>query len=325
MSKRRSRGATIAGLALLTLTAPLATAAPEPVIDTPAPSSAVGRDETPPRIDEHPSAVVERTTSLATVVRRETERQVVHELDELTGPARLAVSVRDQESGGSFDHGTGRFRTASLVKIHLVALMLWRAEKTGAGLTAMQRRNVEGMLISSENDPATRTYTDLGGRSGIEQGLERAFGRPGIRIGEQFRWGRSTTTPHDVVRLLDDVLDPDAAKFSLMQRAMSRVVPEQRFGISVLADKRTRVRVKVGWFPASTGWIVNSSGRVIVDGSPVLISVMSDRNRSLDEGIARVEEAARLAGVIVRLRRQPAEPPEEPPPSVVPILSLLDG
>jgi hypothetical protein len=233
--------------------------------------------------------------------------RAVERLNRFSRTAHVAVSVRDEESGATFDHGTGRFATASLVKVHLVALMSWRAERSGVALTATQRRAAEGMLVSSENEPALQAYFALGGPLGIEQGMKDAFGASGVQIGDQGFWGHSTTTPRAVVRLLDRVLDRRDRTYSLLQDAMSRVVPHQRWGISVLADDGTRVQTKVGWVRDPDGWIVNSSGRVIVDGSPVLISVMSDRNPTFESGVETVERVARLAGRIVRADRAAAE------------------
>ena len=182
--------------------------------------------------------------------------------------------------------------------------MLWRAERAGVELTAAQRSDAEQMLIRSENDPANRAYAALGGPVGIEDGLKQAFGSARIQVGEQFRWGHSMTRPRAVVTLLADVLDADQKRtYGLMQNAMSRVVPEQRWGVSALADKGSRVRVKVGWVEDPGGWIVNSSGRVLVDDEPVLISVMTDRNATLDHGIATIEKVARLARDVVLARR----------------------
>jgi hypothetical protein len=65
--------------------------------------------------------------------------------------------------------------------------------------------------------------------------------------------------------------------------------------------------MKVGWVQDPGGWVVNSSGRVVVDGSPVLISVMTDRNPTLDAGVDVIEKVARLAGEIVRADRAPTE------------------
>ncbi len=243
-----------------------------------------------------PVAAVEPPAAQARAIRR---------LDHISERTHVAVSVLDEESGVSFDHGPGRFETASLVKIHLVALMSWRAAKHGAELTAAQSSDARRMLVRSDNKAALRTYYALGGPPGIEHGLALAFGSPGVRVGDLGYWGHSSTTPRDVVKLLDRVLDPGAAPtYALMQHAMARVVPDQRWGISVLADDGSTVQTKVGWVEDPDGWVVNSSGRVIVDGSPVVISVMTDRNPNLEAGIAAIEDVARLAGDVVRARRE---------------------
>ena len=246
-----------------------------------------------------------RVQPQAAVDPHEAQTRVVRRLDQLSERAHVSVSVLDEESGATFDHGSDRFETASLVKIHLVALMSWRAANSEVRLTAAQRRDAEQMLVRSDNDAALREYFALGGAAGIERGLAKAFGATGVRIGDLGYWGHSTTTPHDVVALLRRVLDPDAAAtYALMQDAMTRVIPEQRWGISVLADRGSTVQTKVGWVEDPDGWIVNSSGRVLVDGSPVVISVMTDRNPTLDAGIQTIEEVARLAGDVVREERE---------------------
>jgi hypothetical protein len=228
-------------------------------------------------------------------------------LNRVTRTAHVAVSVLDEESGATFNHGTGQFATASLVKVHLVALMSWRAEQRGVGFTASQRRDAEEMLVRSDNDAALRAYFALGGPVGIERDLRAAFGTRGVQVGDNGFWGHSYTTPRAVVRLLDRVLDRRARTYSLLQDAMSRVVPEQRWGVSVLADDGTPVQLKVGWVRDPDGWIVNSSGRVVVDGSPVLISIMTDRNPTFEAGVETVEKVARLAGKLVRADRVASE------------------
>jgi hypothetical protein len=263
-----------------------------------------------------PAASVSAATSGAagSIVAREAPGAVnaardraIERLRQIVKRTHVAVSIRDQASGATFDVGSDRFPTASLVKVHLVALMSWLAERTGAGLTATQRRDAEEMLVRSDNDAALRTYLALGGRPGIEHGLTRMLGAAGIRVGDHGYWGHSVTTPRAVVDLLDRVLDPDARHtYALLQDAMSRVVPEQRWGVSVLGDPGRTVQMKVGWLQETGGWVANSSGRVVVDGHPVLVSVMTDRNPSLEAGVATIEEVARLAGVVIRENRRAA-------------------
>ena len=107
------------------------------------------------------------------------------------------------------------------------------------------------------------------------------------------------------MKLLDRILDPGAEPtYALMQDAMAHVIPEQRWGISVLADDGSTVRTKVGWVEDPDGWIVNSSGRVLLDGSPVVISVMSDRNASWSPASRPSRTWPRLTGDVVRARRE---------------------
>jgi hypothetical protein len=271
------------------------------IVQGPAPASTAPRP-TPPTSTAEPPPLPGAPD--AATVAQQVEDRARARMRRVSEGIRVAVSVRDETSESTFDFGSGRFATASLVKVHLVAAMLWRAEQAGVALTAAQRSDAEQMLIRSENDPATRAYAALGGAAGIERGLEQAFGFSRIQIGEQFRWGHSTTRPRAVVALLDEILDTDYdTPYELLQDAMSRVVPEQRWGVSALADEGSTMQMKVGWVQDPDGWVANSSGRVLVDDAPVLISVMTDRNATLDEGIATIEKVARLVGDVVRTRR----------------------
>ncbi len=307
---------------LLVAVAPVIGAAvAAPVADPPASSIAAKQGA------DLPSAEQQETRADAAL--RDAERRVEAELTEIGRRSHLAVSVRDLETGSSFDRGAGRFRTASLVKVHLAALMVWRADRSPAGLTELQRKDLRAMLVRSDNAAALRTYTALGGPPGIEKGLENAFGESRIRVGESSYWGRSTTTPRDVVALMDVVLSTDrpaARQYGLLQTSMARVVPDQRWGISALADAGSEVLVKVGWVRSPTGWVVNSSGRVLIDGSPVLISVMTDRNRTLDAGIEATEAVARSMRAVVRAQREHADAVSRTPGLLGPCFaSVLSG
>jgi hypothetical protein len=110
------------------------------------------------------------------------------------------------------------------------------------------------------------------------------------------------------VQLLRTVLSRDEEsrrRYALMQDSMAKVIPEQRWGVTAIADAGSRPQVKVGWVPTQgRGWVVNSSGRVIVDGDPVLVSVMTDGNPSLAAGIAAIEQVVRTLGSVVRAQRE---------------------
>ena len=283
-------------------------------VQGPMPAS-TAQTPTPPVRTVDPSAST--TEPDPATVAQQAEDRVRARLRQVSEHAHVAVSLRDEASGSAFDYGSGSFATASLIKVHLVALMLWRAERGGVELTAAQRNDAEQMLIRSDNDAANRAYAALGGSTEIEDGLKKAFGSARIQVGDQSHWGHSLTKPRAVVALLDEVLDTEHdTPYELMQDAMSRVVAEQRWGVSALADRRSPVQTKVGWVEESDGWVVNSSGRILVDDAPVLISVMTDRNATLEDGIATIEKVARLVGDVVRARR--AAQQKELPFSAVP-------
>nr|WP_308406433.1 hypothetical protein [Streptomyces tricolor] len=63
------------------------------------------------------------------------------------------------------------------------------------------------------------------------------------------------------------------------------------------AAEGTSWALKNGWLPRSTTglWVVNSIGRVTVDGADRLVAVLSDGTASRAEGISLVEATARAA------------------------------
>ena len=240
---------------------------------------------------------------------RRAERQLHRRLDRIGLRTRFAVSLRDEKTGATFHHGSGRFRTASLVKVHFAALMLWHADRDDVPLRPQQRADIEQMLVRSANDPASRAYRALGGPAAIQRDLAFVYGITGIQVGP-VSWGLSTTRPRDVVDLLSIVLSDDSRqgrRYALLQDAMSRVIPEQHWGITLLSDPGSRPQVKVGWVPTRNGWVVNSSGRAIVDGAPVLVSVMTDNNASLESGIATIEQVVRSLKPLVKAQRAQAD------------------
>ncbi|GHA75240.1 hypothetical protein GCM10010512_01950 [Streptomyces thermoviolaceus subsp. thermoviolaceus] len=90
---------------------------------------------------------------------------------------------------------------------------------------------------------------------------------------------------------------------------MSRVAPEQTWGVSAASGSATALpgsatalpgsatALKNGWLRRSTTglWDVNSVGRVTAGGHRYLVAVLSDGSATMDEGVAAVERTARAA------------------------------
>ncbi|MCL8251934.1 class A beta-lactamase-related serine hydrolase [Aeromicrobium fastidiosum] len=222
-------------------------------------------------------------------------------LDAVVADGRWSVSVLDLGTGASSSYGdTGTFDTASIVKVDILAALLWQHQQDGTALADAERQAATVMIERSDNAAATTLFAAVGGEDGLEAFNER-IGLTGTDVGADGLWGLTQTTAADQVRLLDvvlgdgTVLDDDSR--SLVERLMTGVVDAQRFGVTEAADDPDGSAVKVGYLQRSTTglWDVTSIGRVEVDGRTYLVAVLSDGNASLAEGAALTGEVARAA------------------------------
>ena len=210
----------------------------------------------------------------------------------------LAVVVADLQTGrttsyGDTDHA---FATASIVKVYILATLLLQEHGTLSGA----QREVAGRMIRQSSNGAASTLWKQIGR---EQGLAAAnatFGLTHTLGGTRGRWGATTTTTADQLRLLqvvftdDSPLSADARTY--LQSLMGAVATDQDWGITA-ADSRgdTHAYVKNGWLPRTGGWIVTSVGKVEHDGHPLLVVSLSDGGATEKKGVAAVELVAKNA------------------------------
>ncbi|MGN9906750.1 serine hydrolase [Phytohabitans sp. LJ34] len=209
---------------------------------------------------------------------------------------RVAVALHDAVSGAGLSVGTRRFRTASIVKVDILAALLLDDDT----LTTTQRALATDMITVSDNDAASRLFRTVGGVSGLNK-ANAAFGMKETKANSA--WGVTTTTAADQVRLLrsitagDSPLSGAATKFVL--GLMGKVVEEQRWGVPAAAPAgASGVWVKNGWVQVSADggrWAVNSIGRITEDGHDWLMAVLSDHHATQEKGIEIVEQAATMA------------------------------
>ncbi|WP_434588117.1 serine hydrolase [Streptomyces sp. A5-4] len=196
--------------------------------------------------------------------------------------------------------GDGRFASASIVKVGILAALLLQAQDTGRRLGAREEAYADAMIRRSDNDAATALWASVGGAAG----LDTALGRLGLTETRADRaWGRTQTTARDQLALLRAVFGPvDTPAGSVLSedartrigRLMERVVPAQAWGVSAAGSGAA---VKNGWMPRDPEglWAVNSIGRVSVDGRTLLVAVLSDGHATREAGVALVERVAREA------------------------------
>jgi beta-lactamase class A len=209
---------------------------------------------------------------------------------------RVSVALYDRVTGAGLAVGTRRFRTASIVKVDILAALLL-ADDT---LSSTQRALATDMITVSDNAAASRLFRTVGRVSGLNR-ANASFGMKETKVNSA--WGLTTTTAADQVRLLRSVTAADGplsgAAGKLLLGLMSKVVQEQRWGVPAAAPAgASGVWVKNGWLPVSADdglWVVNSIGRITEDGHDWLMAVLSDRHTTRQKGIDLVEQAATTA------------------------------
>lgn len=225
----------------------------------------------------------------------------------------VSVAALDVATGRSFDYAPDTpIRTASVVKLDVLAALLLQSQDDGRPPSAEARELATRMIEQSDNEAASRLWEDLGG----VPALDAANRRLGLRATHLLdRWGSSTTSASDQLALLAALhtsgpLHP--ASRSYARDLMTRVVDEQRWGVSAAADPGTTAALKNGWAPADSGdgrWAVGSVGIITVNGSPVLLAVLTERQPSRDAGIQLVEALSRIAAhTVTRMSPAPAAP-----------------
>ncbi|WP_435809045.1 serine hydrolase [Streptomyces parvulus] len=218
----------------------------------------------------------------------------------LTGGAEVAVAALDPASGASAAWGAGRFETASIVKVGILAALLLRAGDAGREPTVAERAHAAAMIVRSDNDSASALWRAIGGARGLDAAHER-LGLTRTEGGEGTLWGLTRTTAVDQVALLRQLFVADGSLLGGDARAcvtglMERIAEGQRWGVSAAADGSAWA-LKNGWLRRSTTglWVVNSVGRVTTGGRDRLVAVVSRGSATLAEGISLVEAAARAA------------------------------
>ena len=210
----------------------------------------------------------------------------------------LAVAVTDLQTGRTTSYGdTGRtFATASVVKVDILATLLLQEQ---GRLSAAQKEVASRMIRQSSNGAASTLWKQIGREKGLAA-ANATFGLTGTEGGTKGRWGATTTTTADQLRLLqvvftdDSPLTPDARAY--LQSLMGGVAPDQDWGVTA-ADSRgdTHAYVKNGWLPRAGGWVVTSVGRVEHEGRPLLVAALSDGGATQKKGVSVVELVAENA------------------------------
>jgi len=209
----------------------------------------------------------------------------------------VTAAVYDVRSGETYLYNPGvHERTASMVKIDILATLLYEAQRAHRELTAKEDVLATKMIEASNNGATNRLWTDIGGRDALDDfntliGFHQTF--------PNYSWGDIETTPRDQLQLLKVIVLPNAilspASREYEMDLMQDVEPYERFGLGWGSPARVTVGLKDGWYHWSdTGWQINTSGYVTYRGRLYLATIMCTDNTGETYGEGTVTTIARL-------------------------------
>jgi hypothetical protein len=214
----------------------------------------------------------------------------------LSGRTNLVTAaVYDVKSAETFTYHNGiRERTASMVKIDVLADLLYESQEDSRPLTAKQESLATTMIEDSNDKAADKLWADIGGRDGIDEFNEMIGVKNTI---PSYSWGDIDTTPLDQLQLLKVITLPnkylDAASRQYEMTLMEGVIGSERFGLGWGSPGKATVGLKDGYYPEiGTGWQLNTSGFVIYQGRFYLATIMAAKNPNEEYGISTLSTMA---------------------------------
>jgi hypothetical protein len=203
----------------------------------------------------------------------------------------VTAAVYNVGTGASFTYHNGYHdRTASIVKIDILADLLYESQHSGRALTARQQTLASSMIEASNDKAATKLWAEIGGRDAIDS-FNTLVGFTSTV--PSWSWGDISTTPLDQLQLLKVIALPngilDAASREYEVDLMDHVIGGQQFGLGWGSPAQATVAVKDGWYhEIPTGWQVNTTGFVQYQGRFYLVTILTASDPDETYGIDTV-------------------------------------
>jgi len=218
------------------------------------------------------------------------------------GAVTLAVALPGQGIVYTANDDT-RLPLASVAKLLIMLTLLDQTLQPPRDLRNDERELLDAMITVSDNDAADELWDEIGGNAGVRSFLARAD-VSGVTFSPDDDWGDTAASGEAVAVLLarlvtGDLLD--APRRALALDLMSRVIPDQHWGVTALAldvvSGGVTIGVKNGWYPNDdeSGWRVTSAGVVVPQfgGQAYTIAVFTSGQTDLASGVATIEAITR--------------------------------
>ncbi|MDX3694274.1 serine hydrolase [Streptomyces europaeiscabiei] len=192
--------------------------------------------------------------------------------------------------------GDTAFDSASVVKVTVLAALLYEAKKKNRYLTDRETKLATAMITKSDNASTSTLWKQLG-LTKIKAFLTAAK-MTQTKPGANNYWGLTRITVRDEQRLLalltakNSVLSDNARAYVL--KLMNKVVAGQRWGTPAGAPSTVKVHVKNGWLSRAThGWRVHSVGTFVGGGRDYTITVLTHGNPDMQYGVNTIQGVAK--------------------------------
>ena len=189
------------------------------------------------------------------------------------------------------------YDSASVVKVTILAALLWDAKKHNRYLTSRETTLAQAMITQSDNTAASTLWKQLGMTK--IKGFLSAAGMTQTVPGTNNYWGLTQITVTDEQKLLklitaaNSVLSDSSRAY--IQKLMGQVISSQRWGTPYGAPSTVSVHVKNGWLQRSThGWRVHSVGTFKGGGHDYMITVLTHGNSTMSYGISTIQGVAKV-------------------------------
>ncbi|MFK4064774.1 serine hydrolase [Streptomyces sp. NPDC029674] len=209
----------------------------------------------------------------------------------------VAVGLHDRTTKTTCTLRAGTaFDSASVVKVTVLAALLWDAKKTERKLSERESDLAYAMITKSDNAATSTLWRQLG-TGKIKEFLKAAKMTKTVP-GSGGYWGLTRINAADEQKLLalvtaqNSVLSDNARAYIL--KLMGKVVSSQRWGTPAGAPSGVKIHVKNGWLQRSThGWRVHSVGAFKGGGHDYTISVLTHGNSTMNYGVATIQGVAK--------------------------------
>jgi hypothetical protein len=233
---------------------------------------------------------------------------------EWTGGVQVGIEVLEVGTGCRFGAAADAlFRTASVVKLQVLAAVLLRLQQQGDRVDGELDALLYDMIAYSDNEATNLLVEWLGGLGELQAAADR-FGMTNTDNAWEADWGQTLTTASDMNTLMAELLvrggPLNDASRALARGYLGQVEGDQRWGVGAIQGHQLDVLVKNGWWDnadstngPTSGWRLNSVGLIeLPNGRAWAISILGNAWQSESDERFIGELAQHIADVVVAPR-----------------------